>query len=221
MIAVKNDFYSRKNEIELYFSFLEKLLTNNYITWNTTETEKVSIELRGIAKANIFIMLYNLAESSMSAAIEQIHISIKNDNTVTFDNIKDGIKKNLIKYLKKKKNAEKFIQEVNNISLDIIMSCFEKESVFAGNTDRDEIRKLARNYGFSHESDYSQTKHGEKLKKVKNHRNELAHGDISFQEIGKDYTLSDIADYKKEVISYLEKIILNIEDYIKNKEYKM
>ncbi len=55
---------------------------------------------------------------------------------------------------------------------------------------------------------------------MKSHRNELAHGDVSFQEIGKDYALSDIEDYKKEVIAYLEKIILNIEEYIQNKEYK-
>ncbi len=220
MIAVKNDFYSRKHEIELYFSFLEKLLTSNYITWNQTETERISIELRGIAKANIFIMLYNLAESSISAAIEQIHISIKNDQSVTFDNIKDGIKINLIKYLKNKQSAEKFIQETNNISLDIITSCFEKKSVFSGNTDRNEIVKLAKKYGFSFDTDYTKTRHGEKLEIIKNHRNELAHGDVSFQEIGKEYTLSEIEEYKKEVIAYLEKIILNIEEYIRNKEYK-
>ena len=220
MIAVKNDFNRRKQEINLYFNFLEKILTHDYITWSSTDRERVSIDFRGIVKANIFLMLYNLAESSISGAIEQIHLSIKNDTTVSFDNIKDGIKTKLIKYLKNKKSAEKFILEVNNISFDIITSCFDKKTVFSGNTDREEIIKLARHYGFSFDSDYSKTKHGEKLLTIKNHRNELAHGDVSFQEIGKEYTLSDIEEYKNEVIAYLEQIILNIELYINNKEYK-
>ncbi len=220
MITVKTDFNQKKNEIEIYFSFLEKLLANNYISWNELPKEEIGFELKGIAKANIFIMLYNLVESSISAAIEQIHISIKNDSAVTFDGIKDGIKKNIIKYLQTKKNVDKFITEVHSISIDIVMSCFEKKSVFSGNADRDEIVKLANLYGFSFDSDYAITKHGEKLRKIKLHRNELAHGDVSFYEIGRDYTISEIENYKNEVIAYIEKIILNIESYINNKEYK-
>lgn len=100
MITVKTDFNRRKQEINLYFDFLNKLLTKDFITWDTEEKERISIDLRGISKANIFVMLYNLAESTISAAIEQIHISIKNDPLVTFDNIKDGIKTNLIKNIK-------------------------------------------------------------------------------------------------------------------------
>lgn len=220
MITVKNDFNQRKKEIEIYYSFLEKLLTNDFISWNDSVKEHINIEFRGIAKANIFIMLYNLVESSISAAIEQIHITIKNDTSVNFDGIKDGIKTNILKYLKTKKNVKKFIEEVHSISIDIIMSCFEKKSVFSGNADRDEIVKLANLYGFSLDSDYSKTKHGEKLRKIKLHRNNLAHGDVSFYEIGRDYTISEIENYKNEVIAYIEKIISNIECYIVNKEYK-
>ena len=54
-------------------------------------------------------MLYNLDESSISAAIEQIHISIKKDNSVSFDNIQDGIKTKLIKYLKNKKKVDEYM----------------------------------------------------------------------------------------------------------------
>ena len=56
MISVKDDFNKRKQEIELYYSFLEKLLTNDYISWNETEKERIDIEFRGIAKANMSII---------------------------------------------------------------------------------------------------------------------------------------------------------------------
>jgi hypothetical protein len=220
MITVKNDFIQRKKEIEIYFKFLEKLLTNDNISWNETKKEKINVEFKGIAKANIFLMLYNIVESSISAAIEQIHISIKKDKKAKFDNIRQGIKINLIKYLKNKKNYTKFVEETHSISNDIITICFEKKSVFSGNADRDEIVALANTYGFSHDSDYSKTKHGEKLKKIKTNRNDLAHGDFSFYQIGRDYTISDIEDYKNEALAYVEAIILNIETYIKNQHYK-
>ncbi len=219
MKEVKRDFNQRKNEINTYFIFLENLLTYDTVSWNDNSPKKISPELRGIMKANIFLMLYNLTESSISAAIEQIHISIKKEK-IPFDDIKEGIKVKLVKYLKNKKKVEKFINEINEISIDIISSCFDKKDVFSGNAGRSEINDLAKQYGFSTNSDYKKTKHGEKLQKVKNHRNELAHGNFSFREIGKDYTLTDIRDFKDEIIAYLERIIENIETYIDQKEYK-
>ncbi|MCP4112395.1 MAG: hypothetical protein GY749_43870 [Desulfobacteraceae bacterium] len=220
MIELKRDFIQRKEEINTYFLFLKQLLTYNSVRWNGNLEEKISLELRCIMKANIFLMLYNLAESSISAAIEQIHFSIKDDR-ISFDNVKEGIKTKLINNLKNKKNAKKFIEEINEISIDIVTSCFEKKDLFSGNVDSREIKNIANQYGFSTNSDYIKTKNGEKLKTVKDRRNELAHGDFSFQEIGKDYTLTDISDFKDEVIAYLEQIIDNIEIYINTKEYKM
>ncbi len=220
MKQVKRDFIQRKHEINTYFIFLENLLTYDTVSWNGNPQEKISHELRGIMKANIFLMLYNLTESSISAAIEQIHISIKNDKSISFDNIKKEIRIKLIRYLKNKKNVKKFINEVNKISVDIISTCFDKKDVFSGNANRRKITDLAKQYGFSTNSDYKTTKHGEKLEKIKNHRNELAHGDFSFREIGKDYTLTDIRAFKEETIAYLEQIIENIETYINKKAYK-
>lgn len=219
MKEIKRDFNQRKNEINTYFIFLENLLIYDTVSWNGNSQEKILIELRSIMKANIFLMLYNLTESSISAAIEQIHISIKKDNNISFDNVNEGIKIKLIKYLKNKKKVKKFINEIDEISIDIISSCFDKKNVFSGNAGRSEINDLAKQYGFSTNSDYKKTKHGKKLEKVKHHRNELAHGDFSFREIGKEYTLTDIREFKDETIAYLEQIIKNIEIYINKKAY--
>ena len=221
MKEVKRNFTQRKKEIETYFEFLEKILNNNIINWEDNSQERISGRLRRILKANIFLLLYNLAESSISAAIEQIHLSIENDVDVSFDDIKDQIKIDLIKNLKNNKNPEKFIKEINQISTDIITSCFIKKKLFPGNLDSCKIREVAKKYGFSTFTDFHKTKNGEKLKKVKDNRNDLAHGVFSFEDIGKHYTLPDIKDYKEEIISYLEQIIDNIEKYIDNKEYKI
>ncbi|MCD4670354.1 MAG: hypothetical protein K8S14_07905 [Actinomycetia bacterium] len=219
MKEIKRDFNKRKNEINTYFIFLENLLIYDTVSWNGNSQEKILSELRSIMKSNIFLMLYNLTESSISAAIEQIHISIKRDKNISFDNVNEGIKIKLIRYLKNKKKVKKFIDEIDEISIDIISSCFDKKGVFSGNAGRREINDLAKQYGFSINSDYKKTKHGKKLDKVKDHRNALAHGVFSFREIGKEYTLTDIREFKDETIAYLEQIIENIEIYINKKAY--
>ncbi|MDY6993463.1 MAG: MAE_28990/MAE_18760 family HEPN-like nuclease [Pseudomonadota bacterium] len=61
---------------------------------------------------------------------------------------------------------------------------------------------------------------GSKLLTVKTQRNQLAHGNISFSECGRDHTFIELNNIKNEVINYLEDILNNIENYIDNKAYK-
>ncbi|RAY17718.1 MAE_28990/MAE_18760 family HEPN-like nuclease, partial [Enterobacter kobei] len=74
-------------------------------------------------------------------------------------------------------------------------------------------------YGFSTSSDYIHTKHGEKLSTIKQHRNDLAHGNVSFSEIGKNVSYQDLENVSLEVIAYLDAIATNIEDYIHSDGY--
>jgi hypothetical protein len=91
--------------------------------------------------------------------------------------------------------------------------------LFSGNVDRDEITRTARKYGFSYDTDYSKTKHGENLYSVMRNRNDLAHGNKSFAEIGKDTSIQELLQVKEEVIEYLKQILKNIEGYLIKKEY--
>jgi hypothetical protein len=47
----------------------------------------------------------------------------------------------------------------------------------------------------------------------------LAHGVVSFSECGKDYTIAELQQIKKEVVGYLRGILKNVDSYIVNKEY--
>jgi hypothetical protein len=50
-------------------------------------------------------------------------------------------------------------------------------------------------------------------------RNDLAHGNKSFADVGRDVTIEDILKIKEEVVEYLRQILINIENYLENKEY--
>ena len=48
----------------------------------------------------------------------------------------------------------------------------------------------------------------------------LAHGEISFSELGGNYTREQIYDYYNECKEYLDEYISNVEVYIKENKYK-
>lgn len=226
MINVTSDFNDRVQEIELYFSFMENIITKRgKILFPDGTNEQISSDLQKIFKANSFLILYNLSESCMKNAIKNIYTTIKNEG-VSFDDLKKEIKLEIITSLKKHIAASRFVDNTSRIAYDIIINSFDIEKLFSGNVDAAKIRGMANKYGFStnippiQESDGTYTSiDTEKMLTVKKNRNDLAHGTFSFMDCGKDYTMQDLEQIKKHVIQYLTKVLNNIQDYIVNQEY--
>jgi hypothetical protein len=64
--------------------------------------------------------------------------------------------------------------------------------LFSGNIDAREIRETAKSYGFSDKTDGMKTQNGNDLLKIKTNRNDLAHGDKSFSDVGKDASAEEL-----------------------------
>lgn len=219
MIDVKLDFQDRCNEIDLYFSFMAKAAERgSKISVSDGTTNKIEPILAKTLKANGFLLLYNLVESSIKKAIEEIYERMKRDGT-KYDDVRHSIRREIIIFLKNKKNADDFVTSVNLIAEDIIEQCFSSRSLFSGNVDAGEIRKTSRKYGFSTATDNRITRGGRELRTVRTHRNDLAHGVFSFQEVGKNFTAQEMLRIKDEVTSYMKQILDNIEDYINKKKF--
>lgn len=225
MISVKRDFERRVDEIELYFSFMENITEKGgNLVYPDKSVTPLTSDIHRILKANTFLLLYNLSESCITNAIEEIYTTLHYER-VSYDTLNEGVKKEIIKFLKNNISHSDFASEVNHIAYDIINQCFDKEKVFSGNVDAKEVRKIARKYGFSTvvmPVDLNgQLTHvnSDHLLKVKNQRNDLAHGIYSFEDCGGGVATSDLITIKNHVIAYLRQILNNIEKYIANKEY--
>jgi hypothetical protein len=206
MIGVKDTFKQRQMEIEEYFIFL-----------SSYQPAKADDNLFKILKSNLLIMLYNLIESSISNAIEEIHNNIYS-NSVSFNSLKEEIKSLIINNTKRV-NSDEFVKKVNDIATDIVKYTFKKDELFSGNVDSKKIKRLSKQYGFNSDTEYNKTKHGAYLVTIKGKRNDLAHGIYSFTEVGKDYSIQDLEDMKDKTINYIEAILENIEQYLLNQEY--
>lgn len=206
MVDVKRTFQERANEIDLYYNFI-----NTFIPLNTDDN------INKILKSNLILMLYNLVESSVLNAIEEIHNSIHTNN-VSFNILKAELKEVIIKHLNNR-NPKRFVESISDIAIDIVKKSFDKQKVCNGNVDSRKIKELSVGYGFSSNTTYDRTKDGQTLLDIKGKRNDLAHGTFSFVEVGKDYTTQDLEKMKNETIHYLTEIIANIESYLFNQDY--
>jgi len=226
MDSVDSDFNKRKDEVNEYFSFLEKLNNDNiklnYIKENATEEFIISTKLQRIFIANTFLLLYNLVESTIRNSIVTIYNKIQDDEII-YNNLSEKIKQIWLH-----KNGKRFsiyssdnTIEVNlqNIINDIINNeiiMLTKDDInISGNIDAQEIRNLADKIGFEVSSN------GRHLVDIKEKRNRLAHGEHTFHDIGKDFTYNDLNAYKETTFVHLEDVIGKIKTFIDDKKYQI
>ncbi|MGL5060271.1 MAG: MAE_28990/MAE_18760 family HEPN-like nuclease [Microcoleus sp.] len=222
MNTVLSDFDRRAKEVDDYFKFIEELLEDRtkLVATEPAGTYKIQSldpELAKTLKANGFLLLYNLIESTMRNAIEAIFEELKNKG-VSFDRLKPKIKAIVLQNLKNR-SPNKIYLKINQISTDIITATFDREELFSGNVDARLIREIADKYGFSYRTDFAKTKNGQNLLVVKSNRNDLAHGLKSFEEVGRDKTIKQLLEIKEETVEYLRQILENIRDYLDGEEY--
>ena len=222
MNTVLLDFNTRAQEVDDYFIFLHGLIkqTTKLAVADSAgqyQIQSLNPELAKTLKANGFLLLYNLVESTMRNAIEAIFDEFKNQE-ISFDQLKPEIKMIVIQNLKNR-SPKKIYLQINQISRDIITATFEREELFSGNVDARLIKEIAEKYGFSCKTEPTKTKDGQNLLVIKCNRNDLAHGVKSFEEVGRDQTIEELLEIKEEVIQYLRQILENIKTYLDNQEY--
>ena len=225
MLTILNDFNTRVNEIDGYFKLLDSIINKNaklYFPDNKSHKYKnIDEDLIKVLKANSFLLLYNLIESSIKLSITEIYDSISLRNK-KYDEVTDQIRRIWIaeNYKNFKDKGTDFIfNTINNIMEDIIEIKFKPEKVISGNIDGRKISEFSNTFGFSSVTHYKAF-NGVKLHQVKTQRNNLAHGLISFAECGRQYTYDDLLMIKKQVIIYLRGILMNIKIYIDNEHFE-
>lgn len=225
MLSVINDFNTRVQEIDVYFKLLDNVINKDaklFFPANKTHKFKdFDSELVKVMKANSFLLIYNLIESSVKLSITEIYDSI----TLTankYDDVSDQIRKIWIleNYKNFKNRGTDFIfGAISDIAEDIIDIKFRSEKVISGNIDSRKVSEFSTHIGFSNTTHHL-AKNGVKLYQVKKLRNDLAHGSISFSECGRQYTYEDLFETKQQVIIYLRGILNNIKKYLDDEKFK-
>jgi len=230
--SVINEFNDHVKEVDLYFSFLEetcKYDTKLYFENKQSHKYKnIDMDLERILKANSFILLYNLVESSFRSTLENLSDAINNSG-LTYGKAIPEISKIWLQYQRKlfanskdyptgQSKVDFMYSEINQITDQVLNLPKElKGNDISGNLDPDNIKQFAALYGI--ESETFEGKRPSELFKVTSLRNKLAHGNESFLECVRQYSFNDLEKMKKEVVTYMKFILNLFKTKIDNKYY--
>ncbi|MEB3310226.1 MAG: MAE_28990/MAE_18760 family HEPN-like nuclease [Snowella sp.] len=216
------ELQEKSKEVKKYCLFLKaietkaiKLSMGNHLT-DKNKIKDFNPELEKTLKATVFLLLYNLIESTIRSVIEYIYDDLEK-NHVSFDNLNQTFQNHIIKVLRDFSLKDKDWQP--GIATNIIIFAAEKEGSFAGNLDAKKIREILGFYGIQVTSQGRTTRNGNDLEIVKEARKDLAHGHSSFSEKSRNYTSDDLFAIQKRVVLYLRGIVQDVENYVNEQEY--
>lgn len=227
MDSVINNFEDRVVELNEHLQLLGYLSDPRAsIVLNAKSSKCISNVALKTMKASCFLMLYNLVESSIRGSMTNLYESINASNGELIG-FQDYVKEVWLKQHFKKIDPISSNQATyQNILVDIVESILTGSSValdpkkvpISGNLDARKIRELFQSHNIPFNTHYRAFK-GAELKTVKDKRNSLAHGDISFAECGREYTVSEIENIKKQTVVFIRSSLKNVKKHIEKKSY--
>lgn len=226
MEIVKQIYSDRLEEIDLYYGLIDCFDTSESNSDNLKIEVFTNKQLETIVKANALLMLYNLVESTFVNSIEYLYNALRDDG-ITYSKTSSEIQQIWLNHkfynaYDKKAHFDTYkntaVKIVNSIISNAPLELNRRAANVSGNLDADKIRNVCKDHGIPFETP-KECHGGQILTKLREQRNQLAHGTISFAECGRELTTTDLYNIKKEVEIFLQGFIRAIEEYYHNKAY--
>ena len=219
-------FDERKMEIEFYYSILKDVDSSNgkISTVDNTRFER-------ILKSNFILMLYNLIEACITTGFIEIYETIEShgntylDLVAEFQRIWSDYK--ISEPSESTANQNTYKRIVRDLLRDVLehkpigfktedQIKFTKNILrISGNLDARSIRDLLNEHNITLADQTDKPK----MLIVKRKRNLLAHGEESFGDSARDYTVADLEDFKDEVLGFINDVLDTMKNYYDNKLY--
>lgn len=221
----------RERELEVYLRFLSRLdgqaASLSIAYGDSRRTMPVDDQVIKILKANFFLLMYNLVEASIRDGFRMLYAEITADGR-TVQSIKQELRvlwvdAALARIDPRGANQNSYRDVARSLVTSAVNDVGAKLRVedlrFSGNLDADVIRRACLEHGVSCKT-HPRAKGGEKLHLVKRRRNDLAHGSVSFTECGRDYSLSQLVEIRRETIVFVRGILRNVERYATSRAFR-
>lgn len=208
-MRASSDFTVRCSEVQRYLDFVRDLEAGNS---KLDPTPPDLVELLKTLKAASYLLMYNLVESTARNAFDDLFDTLKQDG-IKFDECREELQMEILKRWQKL-NPEK-LGPLTELASDIVVHAFRDAKLFEGNVDTRRLRHASKCFGvelhFKVQPDL--------VLAVKDKRNNLAHGVMSFSEIGRDATYKDLEDTFADVKAMLTETLDRFEEHITNQRY--
>jgi hypothetical protein len=209
MRAVRDDFRQRVSELAAYLRHVRRV-SEQAVTIKEHATAKA-------LRAGAYLLTYNLVEATARNAMVAVHDRLETEG-VSFDDLNLKLKQLILTQARQCK-PDKLAMAFGSIATDIVAKVFDPDRLFSGNVDAQKLRESARQFGYHTNRSAITGVAAASLRIVKDHRNDLAHGNKTFTEVGRDVTVEDLCKHAVYTILYMREVLRNVEIYLKNREY--
>lgn len=202
------DFAIRRDQVLHYLEAVSRAEKGLRRSQTASDVARVNV-----LRAGTFLIMYNLVEASLRSSVEAIHDSIVSQ-AVPFQNLRESIRRDVMRSFKNKidpdvqKNMIDVPVQLVAVALDLTAGY-----PFSGNVDSRKIRDVADIYGFEIVAN-PEHREGADLLTIKTARNDLAHGLKTYEEVGRDYTTSDVKALAERSLGYVEAVLRGVDGFL-------
>lgn len=214
-------FSERLDELTAFIGYLEK--TESELLDQTSSCVLLpSPTVTAVMKATVLVMNYSLVEALIVELVDET-FSIANSRGVCFSRLSPHLRKQLVGY-RFRSLRDAGVTRIQEVVADMIDEAIsnavvgrpDKQTIrdgFLGNLDAKKVRDVANRMGIQI-APHRRSRGGCDLKEMKDSRNKLAHGHVSFEDLGQLKTVSDLRIQTRRIVEYLLSVVRSFEHAI-------
>ena len=211
------------NSVMAKVRVVAEMANRNGLPGSTPEVALVS----SVIRSNVKIMVYNIVEFSVTSLIRAIYDRLENNNcgyAEVSDKLRTLWHRAHMRRLGDPNASNETAVRISKQLLDEAIANtalrLDPHNIIAGgNLDGDKILKLFDEHGVSVHTANVDFRVDE-LKDIRDRRNDLAHGSVSFTQAGNQVTTSELAALVEHVDSFLEQLRKDVIAYLDSGEYR-
>ncbi len=230
-------FQERLDEVESYLAFLSSMevCAQQGPPRLQGAVHPISVQQQRILYSSVYLQLYNLVEATMSQCIESVAAAARNNGQWKPSDLVAELRQEWVRATAR--THESNLTPAHRLECAIVMCDhlvaslpiveFDIDKGGGGNWDDSAIEAISRRLGFQLDVSkhvYSAVKRPFRnelgpLALVKDLRNQLAHGSISFAQCAEDVTVARLVDLKDKTVAYLSEVVSCFSNYVRAYEY--
>ena len=228
MTPVTQMFNDRVNEVETYLDLLDALDQQIKGGRPHIGDDQISASQQHILYSAVYLQLYNLVEVTVTRCILAVYDAASNSDRWTPDDLSDRL---LEEWVRLKADTDSALNEDNRRQravalcrhlLDGLPVSWPEDAHLRGNWDDSRIERMSARLGCDLQISAATNAAIKRpirddmghLALIRDRRNRLAHGNLSFAECGADVTIEDLRRTKDCTVLYLREVIAAFEHHI-------
>jgi hypothetical protein len=236
MSALTDGFQERLAEVDAYLDFLSTMDERAKDGPPRLEGAEhpISTQQQRILYSSVYLQLYNLVESTMSRCIEAVAEAAKENGRWRPGDLSAALRSEWVRMMARTHDdltpahrLESALSLCDHLVTSLPVTTFLIDKGGGGNWDDQTIEAISKRLGFKltvSKPVYRAIKRKLQddlgpLALVKQLRNRLAHGSISFSECAENVTVVQLMDLKEKTAAYLREVVDCFSAYMSTFEY--